>query len=465
MFVSTKVKVITDETGAYVEVPGLLTPTGLLNPLLDYVLARQHVRGLAWMNKVVRSVRMFLEYLQANPQQRNAPLLFSNFAQRLYSGTFDRITGLDGSGLCWSPRSSADARNIITDLTLFFDWLSEHNPSATGFNPKVRASTYDMYWLKLAQQYKRDNALLGHLWSTTDSGPQARRVPSRHEPMALRSESPAFPDDRFEDLITNGFKIGNRIDYRAILITLLLHGAGFRESEPFHLFVEDVVPDPRNPKTALVRIHHPSEGFAPDSWRDALGRPRQGNRATYLAEKFGLMPRDAMMNTHHAGWKGGLHDGKYYKQAYWFKPEYGERFLAVWKKYLHQVARVTRTHPFAFINLTREPLGGMYTIAQYLKAHAAACRRIGLIVDKNLGTTPHGHRHAYGRRLAKAEVDKTMIRRFMHHASLESQEVYTQPSSTEIQITLESAAAKLAHVVSTPLAMPMTQLSLEVASE
>lgn len=465
MFVSTKIKVLTDETGACVQVPGLLTPAGILAPLLDYFLARQHVRSLAWMGKVVRSVQTFLEYLQANPQQRNTPLLFSNFAQRLYSGTFDVRTCLDGSGLCWSPRSSADARNIITDLTLFFDWMGENNQVAATINPKVKASAYDVQWLELAQQYRRDNGLLGHLWSSTDSTPQSRKVQSRREPLVHHSEPPAFPDDRFEELITKGFKVGNRIDYRAILITLLLHGAGFRESEPFHLFVEDVVPDPRNPRRALVRIHHPSEGFAPDGWRDALGRPRQGNRTTYLAEKFGLVPRDVMLDIRHAGWKGGFHDAKYYKQAYWFEPEHGELFLAVWQKYLHQVARVARTHPFALINLTREPLGGMYTIAQFVKAHAAACRRIGLEVAKGLGTTPHGHRHAYGGRLARAGVSKAMIRRFMHHSSLESQDVYTQPSSTEIQAALESAADKLALTVGASLAMPMAELGLEVAGE
>jgi integrase len=465
MFVSTKIKSLTDETGTHVIVPGLLTPAGVLVPLLDYFLARHHVRSLAWMVKVVRSVQMFLEYLQANPQQRNTHLLFSNFAGRLYSGTFDIRTGLDSSGLCWSPRSSVDAGNIITDLTLFFEWMGENNASAAALNPKVKASAYDLQWLELAQQYRRDNALLGHIWSSTDSTLRTRKVQSRKEPSVHHSEPPSFPDERFEDLITKGFRVGNRIDYRAILITLLLHAAGFRESEPFHLFVEDVVPDPRNPRKALVRIHHPSEGFAPDGWRDALGRPRKGNRATYLAEKFGLVPRDEMFDTHQAGWKGGLHDGKYYKEAYWFEPEYGELFLEVWKKYLHQVARVPRTHPFALINLTREPLGGMYTIAQYVKAHAAACRRIGLEVAKDLGTTPHGHRHAYGGRLERAGLSKAMIRRFMHHSSLESQEVYTQPSSTEIQLALERAADKLARIGSTPFAMPRAALSLEVACE
>ena len=138
-----------------------------------------------------------------------------------------------------------------------------------------------------------------------------------------------------------------------------------------------------------------------------------------------------------------MHDGAYYKQAYWFLPQYGEWFLQLWHRYLVQVARSERDHPFAFINLAREPVGAMYTLTQYNKAHAAACERIGLTVSKALGTTPHGHRHAYGRRLMNAGIDKALIRRFMHHASLESQEVYTQANSREALAALEAAAQRL----------------------
>lgn len=443
MFVSAKLKVLTDSSGASIDLPGLLTPAGVLSPLLDYFLARRRERSLAWMEKVVRSVQMFLEYLQANPGERDTHLLFVNFAQRLYSGTFDLKTGLDPSGLAWRPRSNADARHILNDLTLFFDWQGQHSPAAATINSVgAPGSAYDQQWQAAARQYRRDRALLGHLWDEQSAG-GGRPVRARRAPQTHGGEPPAFPDDRFMDLLTKGFRVGNRVDYRGLLITLLLHGAGFRESEPFHLYIEDVVEDPHHLGRALVRIHHPAEGISPEGWRDALGRARRDSRAAYLGERFGLVPRDQMLDTRHAGWKGGLHDGKYYKQAYWFQPEFGELFWTIWQKYLRQVAGVPRTHPFALINLSREPLGGMYTISQYLRAHAAACRRIGLEVRKDLGTTPHGHRHAYGRRLAGAGVEKALIRRFMHHASLESQEVYTQATSQELQQALEGAQVRL----------------------
>ena len=249
-----------------------------------------------------------------------------------------------------------------------------------------------------------------------------------------------------------------------MLITLLLHGAGFRESEPFHLYICDVFPDPANPSQAKVLIHHPSFGGAPADWRDERGKPCKGNRAQYLAQQFGLVPRTEVMDRRHAGWKGGTHDAAYYKQAHWFLPEYGEWFLQLWHRYLEQVARIERDHPFAFINLSREPVGSMYTLTQYNKAHAAACERIGLTVGKALGTTPHGHRHAYGRRLRNAGIDKPLIRRFMHHASEESQQVYTQATTREAIAALEAAAQRLrAQHAKTPFApaQPLPGIELD----
>ncbi|NMM82681.1 integrase [Acidovorax sp. SRB_14] len=444
MFVTVKARIHTDATGVYTELPALLTPAGVLEPLLDYCLYRSHDRSLAWMSKVARSVRMFLEYLQSNPAERDTYRLFQNFAQRLYTGTFDRATGLDPSGLCWAPRSPQDASHIVTHLTDFFDWLGEMRPAAAQVNPRYAGGAFDRQTDEAAYQFRRSKAFLGHTWAANASPAETRhRVRGQRLPKVERGEPPAFPEERFEELLAKGFNAAGRQDYRGMLITLLLHGAGFRESEPFHLYVSDVFPDPANPRQAKVLIHHPSHGAAPANWRDERGKPRKGNRAEYVAQQFGLVPRTEVMDRRHAGWKGGMHDAAYYKQAYWFLPEYGEWFLQLWHRYLEQVACTERDHPFAFINLSREPVGSMYTLTQYNKAHAAACERIGLAVGKALGTTPHGHRHAYGRRLRNAGVDKSLIRRFMHHASLESQEVYTQATTREALAALEAAAQRL----------------------
>lgn len=444
MFVTARAQVHTDATGACIELPVLLTSAGVLEPLLDYFLARSHDRSLVWMGKVARSVRMFLEYLHSNPAERDTYRLFQNFAQRLYTGTFDRETGLDPSGLAWPARSVVDAQHIATHLTDFFEWLGQMRPAAAALNPRYAGAAFDRLCDEAAYQYRREKAFLGHTWAA-NATPEAawHRIRAQRPPRVAQGEPPAFPEERFEEFAFKGFKVGTRHDWRNMLITLLLHGAGFRESEPLHLYIGDVCPDPANPKQALVRIHHPSQGSAPPEWRDTQGNPRKGNRVAYLAERFGLVPRTQMQGSRAAGWKGGMHDGAYYKQAHWFLPHYGEWFLQLWHRYLEEVARFDRDHPFAFINLGREPRGSMYCLGQYNKAHAAACERIGLQVGKALGTTPHGHRHAYGRRLKHAGIDKALIRRFMHHASLESQEVYTQANSREMRAELAAATTRL----------------------
>jgi len=453
MFVTVKARIYADATGAYTELPALLTPAGILEPLLDYCLHRNHDRSLTWMTKLIRSVRIFLEYLHANPSDRDTYRLFQNFAQRLYTGTFDRESGVDPSGLCWGPRSPQDALNIINQLTDFFDWLAEMRPEAAKVNPRYAGGTFDRQMDEVGYQFRRSKAFLGHTWAVNASPAETgHRIRAQRLPKIEKGEPPAFPEERFEELLTKGFLAAGRQDYRGMLITLLLHGAGFRESEPFHLYITDVFPDPTNPRQAKVLIHHPSHGAAPADWLDERGKPRKGNRAEYLAQQFGLVPRTDVLDRRHAGWKGGTHDAAYYKQAYWFVPEYGEWFLQLWFRYLEQVAHIERNHPFALINLSRAPVGAMYTLNQYNKAHAAACERIGLSVGKALGTTPHGHRHAYGRRLRNAEIDKALIRRFMHHASLDSQEIYTQVSTREALAELEVASQRLRekHTVASP---------------
>jgi hypothetical protein len=444
-----KASVKTDSTGAWLDLPVLITPAGVLEPLLDYFISRAHDRSIQWMLGVARAVRLFLEYLSTNPSERDNYRLFFNFGQRLYTGTYDRHTGQDPSGLGWTPMSEKRARKVVTALNDFFDHLSHTRPAAALFNPKYAGSAYDRMVDEAAYQYRRDKAFLGHTWASSldDSGTSPGRLFRPAKAVNVEaSEPPAFPDEHFERLITEGFRVGERFDYRNILITVLMHSAGFRESEPFHLYVSDVLPDPRNPNSSLVLIHHPVEGSAPVDWYGEQGRQRKGNRRAYLQERWGLKPRNETLGYHHAGWKGGSHEqdlSSLYFRAYWFEPWWGEFFRGIWYKYLSEIALLERKHPFAFVNTDRQPLGHLYAISQFNKAHARAVRRIGLEVSKAAGTTPHGHRHAYGQRLRDAGVSRELIRRFMHHSSLSSQEPYTMPSLATALRELGAAAQRL----------------------
>ncbi|MDR6205428.1 gamma-mobile-trio recombinase GmtY [Paraburkholderia graminis] len=456
-FVKVKAQVISDSTGARTEIPTILTSNGILQPLTDYLIARSHDRSVSWMLKVVQATMLFLAYTEANAGNFQDPTaLFRGFVQRLHTGTVG-LDGLDPSGLFWEPLSAANARTLTGALTEFSAWL-ETNRGAILLNPETNLSNHDRALDELAREYRRNRSFLGHV---QDLGhPQrGRSVRSKRSPKVDEESAVAFPTDRFEQLITTGFSSGGKVNLRSILIALLMQGAGLRLSECFHLWVHDVAEDPSDPSVALVRIHHPSLGAAPLDWLDDQGRPRQCNRSTYLRGRYGLAPRTQLVGTRRAGWKNPMLDGKHFMQAYWFPADYGRLFLRLWKAYLRQVAAFERTHPFAFINLSGAAAGQMYCLESFKTAHARAVRRCGLTPSKAAGTTPHGHRHSYGRMLRRAGLQPRLIQKAMHHKALGSQAVYTAPSLAETSDALNSAFADLgAHLPRSTIPPTLEQL-------
>ena len=125
----------------------------------------------------------------------------------------------------------------------------------------------------------------------------------------------------------------------------------------------------------------------------------------------------------------------YYMDVNWFPQWAGDLFRKLWVFYMAQRAQIECDHPFAFVTLTGKPYG----IDSYKRAHRRAVERIDLKPAKALGTTPHGHRHAYGQRLTDAGVDPIILKKAFHHKSLESQAVYTEPSRAQLIKAFEVA--------------------------
>jgi hypothetical protein len=248
--------------------------------------------------------------------------------------------------------------------------------------------------------------------------------------------------------------VNERLSLKDILITILLHGGGLRESEPFHLFVSDVGVDPQNPNSAVVRLYHPEQGAAPLDYVDPLsGRHVAGDREEYLRVRWRMKPRTLMEGRFKAGWKD-LHlfdQREKYALVHWFAPAWGELFLDFFKPYIMHCRSRRSQHPFLFVSQKDGFEGDPYTVDSYRQAHARAVRRIGLVPVRALGTTPHGHRHAYGRRLADAEVDELTIQRVMHHKSPASQTVYTEPRAAVIAAALATAQSRLTSLDADPL--------------
>src|SRR5262249_14351604 len=104
-------------------------------------------------------------------------------------------------------------------------------------------------------------------------------------------------------------------------------------------------------------------------------------------------------------------------------------------------------------------------IDAYQDAHARAVRRIGLVPAKMNGTTEHGHRHAYGQRARRGAVDNIVTQRGMHHKSIESQAVYTEPSISEVTSALERATEALASGQSLPMVLDLEPFVLAERKE
>lgn len=440
-FSRVHVEVFPDSTGSSFKVYALLTECGLLPSLLDYVVEMRTRRGLSWQYKLVHDVRLFLEYLTAQEQHSSGQQAFIQFSQRLLTGTFSSSSGMDPSGLCWTPRPIEERNRIVGRLTAFFDWLHPSN-SPNHPNPGID-DAYGKLLDSAAFEHRKASAFLGHTWRNSYSASHARRVAQVRGGAADAAEVKAFPESKFNDLIEDGFRVGSRISHRDIAITLLLHGGGLRVSEPFHLFPTDVFPNPDNPDLALVFVRHPSFGRAPTTNSNLS---RGTTRREYLSTVWGLVPRNELTGQKFAGWKEGKHerspDGDIYLRVYWAPEELGVKFFYHWRMYLEQIIDAPRRHPFALVNLS-SPIGSEYCIGKYEKAHAAAVRRIGLIPSKFLGTSPHGHRHAYGQRLRRAGVHQTVIQVAMHHMRMESQGIYTGPSHKETQDAVFVALSKL----------------------
>lgn len=433
-----------DNSGLNMEVPVLLTEQGAFEPLLDYVISKSHLNSLPWMNRVVFACQLLLEYMEANVGLfSDSSKLFQSFVQRLSSGTISK-DGYDPSLLYWLPRSVSNVNQLLSALNGLTDWLVEQK-NTESLNPLERASTHQERLSYAAWYKKNQHNFLGHLKNNAlpETLKQVRKVRGKKDVIKVDGDAISFPENLFKRFFIEGVGSARdpRVALRDQLILLLMHGAGVRESDALHLWVHDVFHDPQNPESVIVRLYHPEDGKAPENWK---GRKRQSTRAAYLAEKYNLSPRNKLTGTARVGWKSRVvDDDDNYLHLHWFPSYYGELFSFLWKQYLLCLLPLERRHPYAFVSFAKSSIGNSLTLNAYNQSYKSSMARIGFDVSKPEGRSPHAHRHAYGRRLSNAKVDPLIIKKALHHSSLNSQSVYTQPGVRDVTIACEQAAEQL----------------------
>ena len=445
--VKVKATVVEDNTGIKSQLPVLLTEQGELSVVTDYLLKMEaNDVSASVMNQFIQVVSLLLDYMEANKGLFKDPkILFQTFAKRLYSGTIGE-DGLDPSGLYWMPSSTEHVNKHIHRLTAFTDWIAKKQ-GTEPMNPLRDATSHEQRLNYAAWFRKNQNDFLGHIEdkSINKTIRKARTMKGRTPLTKTEDDAVAFPEKHWEPFFKDG--IGGakdpRVALRDKLILLLMHGGGLRESEALTLWVTDVFEDPYNFDNAVVRIYNEIDGKAPNDWRS---RGAIHTRAAYLKEEYARIPRIKMQGTARIGWKGRVADHRdNYIQVQWFPTDYGKVFMSLWKNYQKYRASIDCHHPYAFISFHHSAFGNPYTLNAFHQNYALGLKRIGLAPNKAEGLDPHGHRHNYGRRLERSGLNPLVIRRCMHHKSLESQVPYTGKGQQEISDELNKATLQLAN--------------------
>ena len=377
--------------------------------------------------------------------------LLNSFAHALLYGTIR--DGDDPTGLWWHARKQQRVNRLVGLVCEISDWLHKRYET-TAINPFNRpASVAEQIAFWRRWNMTKATSLLSHTKNSAGAAATARTARAIALPgdvPIVADTAPSFPEEHIERLLFEGFVLSGghrqtlpwlRWNLRDILITLLLHYGGLRVSEPMHLWVDDVFIDPANPKAARVLVHHPSDG-AYDHPAPLTGTLTSSTRADYLQVRYNRRPLTEVTGKGHAGWKNSLltHRARHAFEVFWFPQSIGELFLSLYRMYIQYVRPVSLNHPYLFVTQDGEPLG----VGSFSKNHSSAVRRIGLEPVKELGTSPHGHRHAYGQRLKKGGLSTKEIQVAMHHVSPLSQDVYTQSSAADVREAIETAMPKLA---------------------
>ncbi|MFW1141801.1 gamma-mobile-trio recombinase GmtY [Vibrio parahaemolyticus] len=437
--------------------PLIFVNESLLTSYANYAYEKRK-KSLSWHQKSASAVALFMNYLTKRRKDFPDPVsCFRAFVDDLEFGTIDPETEEDPSGLYWSPKSIQNVNKIIRYITLFNEYnyrkaeqlAAETNTqvSAILLNKKKFADFSEQHINIAAWHHKYSNSFLPHTNNVNKTLVNTVYTVKSEYQTRNKTALYTFPKERIFDLLEafrTRVKVGDfaqQHNLRDMLITILMHFGGLRLSEPFHLFVEDIMENPNHPGEALVKIYHP------DSRREQLA-------------KIGLRTRNDKRNQHsyYSGWKN--RDINEVTTVKWFPVEAGRWFWDLWVLYLTRQrveAPQDKTHPFAFTNRDGAPA----SYGNFQQAHKRAVERIGLIVAKGNGTTPHSHRHRYGSDVWETTKDPVILQKVLRHSSPSSQHVYLHPSDETIRSELYYSFTELKKSASKSTAIELLSDSLK----
>lgn len=448
----------------------LITPNGLsvFWPLVEYLKARPNT-SLSWARQTSRALGLLYDFSVAVASLGlSRQELFRRFSLSLLNGTIDRETFQDKTGLYWAPSSLSVQKKMCSSITRFIAWKDEtsrkEDPVFLRYLEEVppslrRLLTASKIASKSMLYHTKDVKMLAE---GLDKARHFFGMELGNDPREsignIRTVND-FPSELIPQLITHGFIRDphatdpfEREDMTAKMITILLAGGGLRKGEPFHLWFNDVMPEPA--KGCTVTLFHPSgaqTGF----------RSNKQTREQYLAQRK-MLPRNrsSASKSHHATWKSLAVDKKTLSAPVYFIHEsYSFLFWEMYLLYMNRYrpllmesykANHGTEHPFLFVSNGEDRgasisyRGAPYSMAAFDKSFERALGRLEKKLGRKLprgrdyGLNPHALRHHVGHVMAEAGVEPQIIKDVMHHRTIDAQEVYKKIPPDKVQKILAS---------------------------
>lgn len=450
----------------------------IFGPLVDYFTDRSHYR-LDWKRKAARSVGLFYDFclaFQFNEESsvRNIhSATIRAFIEAIQRGTIPR-NGVDVSGLYWAPMSATSVNEVARHLDQFVEYAHDNLKELSKDHPlkslylvfsALPSNQTEMVGFLIAAKINSSRSFMKHVKNGMADAAMMHRA-SRNQ---LGLEKPVSGSRLVKhmdpELIARMLKVGftknesatsiqDREDVTAKMIFLLLAGGGLRQSEPLHMWFNDVAfPLLDGNERCIPLLRHPSQA------KTFLAGERD-TRRVYLNRR-GLVPRhEAGSKSLWVGWKNlPLEESTAQTEVFFIHIGMEYQFATYFRAYLDlrrdlvgaRIARGEGDHPFLFVskgenrNAGSSCVGNPYSLSAFKRAWVRALNRVerayGEIIPRGKmhGTTPQALRHFYGKTLERAGAPQKAIQKAMHHRHILSQSVYTTPEWEQVNDALNLA--------------------------
>jgi len=353
--------------------------------------------------------------------------LYSFFETRIH-GTI-QLDGSDPTGLYWSTPKYSTAERDFYNVNEYFEFISNNfNVISTKYEKKIFPGT-----LEYAKHIniKKNYSLFYHSIKMTNhiKCRVNKRIDNYSQYNSKNLKYKFFPPEKIFDLI-------NAMDtIRDKMIVLLLAFGGIRISELLHLFISDISKDKDN--TAKISLANPVESkYIWDVKRNRKIIKQKGTRRRYLAEEYGLLPRNliSIKDGLHLGWKSMNEEdsSNHTSYVYWTMKEAGQMFYKLHKKYIIERSKYIN-HPYYFISQNKNTKGEPLRISSLRNHLRNKFRKIG-VNDMSV----HSLRHYYGFFSANIlKLNISIAKEMMHHKSEGSTSLYYKLTIETIRKAIE----------------------------